>query len=95
MTDFNDFLDEGAKAMAAERPDLWGFDEARSTLHRWSWELIEQGGPGSISSGGFVLSRDPSAPAEGEYDWSLTRNVVNFDSSDDCEDELRMFVWKR
>lgn len=97
MSDFSKFIQEGAKFMVADRPDVFDTDSATEALSRWFSELSahdmdNDNRPVSFGSGGFELTR--LVPEEGENEYVLNRHILSF-TTYAGEGESYLFNWTK
>lgn len=84
------FLQESARFMASDRPDLWTPDTAFAALSAWFSDLAgEDNEGGEISSGGFALTKRNS---DGVIEYELHRKITQFCIFEE-EEETSLFDW--
>lgn len=83
------FLQESAKFMAHDRPDIWDADSAFKTLTSWFSHLAGEDEGGEISSGGFGLTKRDS---DGVIEYELHRKITQFCVYPE-EEETSLFDW--
>ncbi len=89
MDDITRFLQECAKFMAKDRPDLWTVNTAFTNLTQWFSHLAGEDDSGEIGSGGFGLTK---RLYDGVVEWELHRKIVQFNNFED-DGETSIFNW--
>ena len=83
------FLQESARFMAADRPDLWTKEDAFDILSTWFATLAGEEGSAEISSGGFALTKRQ----EDQFiEYELHRKISQFCVFPE-EEETSLFDW--
>lgn len=91
--DVTRFLREGAKFMAADRPDIWTVDSAFDVLVKLFSDLAGQDGSGEIRVGGFALQKYVgTGDEEGLIEYNLHRQVLTFEIWED-ENVTAVYDW--
>jgi hypothetical protein len=83
------FLQESAKFMASDRPDLWTKEDAFDLLSTWFATLAGEEGGGEISTGGFALTKRED---DGYIEYELHRKIAQFCVFPE-EEETSLFDW--
>lgn len=86
----SNFLQQSAKFMSADRPDIWSVDTAFKTVTEWFSLLAGDDEGGEISSGGFAMTKRIT---DGVYEYELHRKVIQFTVFDD--EGTSIFDWTR
>lgn len=80
MMNVTRFLREGARFMAADRPDLWNVEDAFDRLTQMFSYLVGVENSGEIGTAGFVLQKFVGVDDdEGVITWRLARNILTFE----------------
>lgn len=89
--DITRFLQEGAKFMAHDRPDIWNKETAFNSLTDMYSHLAGQDGDGQIDTGGFSLQKFDNTD-DGIIEYHLHRKVLEFVYFED-ENETLLTDW--
>lgn len=95
MNDLSKFIQEGAKFMAADRPDIYSVEEAADSLSRWFSNLSgfdpdDDNRHTATGSGGFELTRFVDEYGDSEY--TLNRHIISFNP---FENDPYIFNWTK
>lgn len=99
-TSLAEFINQSAKIMANDRPDIWSHSTAALALSEWVNDITtnkfkaDDTSVMTVGTGGWEITRVVDSDDDGHFkEWTLKRQVLSYFDDDTEPDTNEVFDW--